>query len=205
MLALKGEALSALGRYEEAIQVFDTVLSALPADGETLNARGIARMALGKLAEANDDWRRQFDLLPQAQSAPRACVAMRQGNYEAAFHSFGLSLAKDPANAYWLLYRLTAGRLAGAPPDPVAIPAVRQWPAPLLAFRAGQATEEDVLTQADSPCRRTEALFQLGVVTLAANPAAARRYWKELVESGAPALIEYGAARNELARLGSQA
>jgi len=203
LLALKGEALSALGRYEEAIQAFDTVLAAFPSDGETLNGRGIARMALGKLAEANDDWRRQLDLLPQAQSSARACVAMRQGNYEAAFHSFGLSLAKEPANPYWLLYRLTAGRLTGAPADPIASPGGTPWPGPLLALHAGQATEEDVLAQADTPCRRTEALFQLGVVALAGNPAAARRYWAELVEQGAPALIEYAAARNELARLGS--
>jgi tetratricopeptide (TPR) repeat protein len=203
LLALKGEALSALGRYEEAIQAFDTVLAAFPADGETLNSRGIARMALGKLAEANDDWRRQLDLLPQSQSSARACVAMRQGNHEAAFHSFGLALAKEPANPYWLLYRLTAGRLTGAPPDPIASPGDAQWPAPLLAFRAGQATEQGMLAQADTPGRRTEAVFQLGVVALAGNPAAARRHWAEVVERGAPALIEYAAARNELARLGS--
>jgi tetratricopeptide (TPR) repeat protein len=207
VLALKGEALSALGRYEEAIQAFDSVLAAFPADVETLNGRGIARMALGKLAEANDDWRRQLELLPQAQSSARACVAMRQGNNEAAFHSFGLALAKEPANAYWLLYRLTAGRLTGAPRDPVAVPAGAQggvqWPAPLLALHAGQATEEDALARADTPCRRTEALFQLGVLALDGNPAAARRHWGEVVERGAPALIEYAAARNELARLGS--
>jgi tetratricopeptide (TPR) repeat protein len=202
MLALKGEALSALGRYEEAIQAFDSVLAAFPADVETLNGRGIARMALGKLAEANDDWRRQLDLLPQAQSSARACVAMRQGNNEAAFHSFGLSLAKEPANAYWLLYRLTAGRLTGAPRDPIAVPGA-QWPAPLLALHAGQATEEDALARSDTPYRRTETLFQLGVIALAGNPAAARRHWEEVVERGAPALIEYAAARNELARLGS--
>lgn len=203
LLALKGEALSALGRYEEAIQAFDTVLAAVPADAETLNARGIARMALGKLTEANDDWRRQLDLLPQAQSSARGCVAMRQGNHEAAFHSFGLSFAKEPANAYWLLYRLTAGRLTGAPPDPMSLPADARWPAPLLAFRGGQATEQDVLSRADTPSRRTEALFQLGVTALAGNPAASRRHWGEVVERGAPALIEYAGARNELARFGS--
>jgi tetratricopeptide (TPR) repeat protein len=203
LLALKGEALSALGRYEEANQAFDSVLAAFPTDVETLNGRGIARMALGKLAEANDDWRRQLDLLPQAQSSARACVAMRQGNNEAAFHSFGLALAKEPANAYWLLYRLTAGRLTGAPRDPIAVPVGAQWPAPLLARHAGQATEEDVLARADTPCRRTETLFQLGVLALAGNPAAARRHWEEVVERGMPALIEYAAARNELVRLGS--
>ena len=77
------------------------------------------------------------------------------------------------------------------------------WPAPLLAFHAGQATEEAALARADTPGRRTEALFQLGVLALAGNPAAARRHWGEVVEHGAPALIEYAAARNELARLGS--
>jgi tetratricopeptide (TPR) repeat protein len=203
LLALKGEALSALGRYAEAIQAFDTVLAAFPSDGETLNGRGIARMALGKLAEANDDWRRRLELLPQAQSSARACVALRQGNYEAAFHSFGLALAKEPANPYWLLYRLTAGRLTGAPADPVANPGGAPWPAALLALHAGQATEQGVLAQSDTPCRRAEALFQLGVLALAGNPAAARRYWAEAVEQGVPALIEYAAARNELARLGS--
>lgn len=203
VLALKGEALSALGRYEEAIQAFDAVLAAFPADAETLNARGIARMALGKVAEANDDWRRQLDLLPQTLSSARGCVAMRQGNYEAAFDSFGLAMAKEPGNAYWLLYRLTAGRLTGAPADPIAVPAGGHWPAPLLAFRAGQVTEADVLGRADTPCRRAEAFFQLGVAALAGNPATARRHWGEAVENGAPALIEYAAARNELARLGS--
>jgi tetratricopeptide (TPR) repeat protein len=203
ILALKGEALSALGRYEEAIQAFDAVLAAQPADGESLNSRGIARMALGRIDEANDDWRRQLELLPRTQSAARACVALRQGNYGAAFHDFELARAKEPGNPYWLLYRLTAGRLAGVPADPFVACADKRWPAALIAFHAGQATEEGLLGQADTPCRRVEALFQIGVLALAGNPAAARRHWREVVEHGAPTLMEYAAARNELARLGS--
>ena len=203
ILALKGEALSALGRYEEAIQAFDTMLAAFPSDAETLNSRGIARMALGRVSDANDDWRRQLELLPQAQSAARGCVAMRQGNYAAAFHEFELAWSKEPTNAYWLLYRLTAGRLAGVPPQPVTVSAGAPWPAVLIAFHAGQATEEAILGQADTPCRTTEAQFQKGVIAAAGNPAAARRHWQEVVDSGAPTLIEYAAARNELARLGS--
>jgi tetratricopeptide (TPR) repeat protein len=203
ILALKGEALSALSRYQEAIEVFDAVLAAHPADGETLNSRGIARMALGRVAEANDDWRRQYELLPQTQSAARACVALRQGNYGAAFHEFELARAKDPGHPYWQLYRLTAGRLAGVPPERVALAAGDRWPAFLIALHAGQGTEDAVLASADTPCRRSEALFQLGVVALAANPAVARRHWREVAERGAPALIEYAVARNELTRLGS--
>ena len=203
VLALKGEALSAMGRYDEAIEVFDRVLATLPADAETLNARGIANMALGKVAEANEDWHRQLKLLPATQAAQRACVAMRQANYELAFPEFGLALTKEPANPYWLLYRLTAGRLIGAPPDPIVLPAKPHWPAPLLALRAGQASEQYVLASADTANRRAEALFQLGVVALAGNPAAARGYWSEIVERAQPTLIEFAAARNELVRLGA--
>jgi Flp pilus assembly protein TadD len=203
LLALKGEALSAMGRYDEAIEVFDRVLAVRPADAESLNARGIAHMALGKVAEANQDWRRQLEFLPATQSASRACAAMRQANYEVAFKEFGLALAKEPVNPYWLLYRLTAGRLIGAPLDPIVLPAERLWPTALLALRAGQASEQQVLASADTGNRRAEALFQLGVVALAGNPAAARTYWSEIAERGGPSLIEFAAARNELVRLGA--
>jgi tetratricopeptide (TPR) repeat protein len=201
VLALKGEALSAMGRYQEAIEAFDKVLASVPTDVETLNARGIALMALGKQAQANADWQRQLELLPTGQAAARACVAMRQANYEVAFQEFGAALAKEPTNAYWQLYRLTAGRLIGAALDPIALPEKRHWPFPLLALRAGQATEQDALAQADTPNRRAEALFQLGLLALAGNPTAARAYWSEIVERAEPTLIEYAAARNELARL----
>jgi len=203
VLALKGEALSTLGRYQEAIEIFDGVLAANPKDGDTLNARGIARAALGRLAEANDDWRRQFDLLPQTSSAARACVATRRADYSAAFNEFGLAIAKEPTNSYWLLYRLTAARLAGAPDEPVALPADDRWPTLLLAFRTGQATEEALLDRANSLARRAEARFQMGVLSADGNPAAARRYWREVVDRGPPAMIEFAAASNELVRLGA--
>jgi Tfp pilus assembly protein PilF len=200
--AMKGEALSALGLYEGAIQAFNRALAALPTDAETLNASGIARMALGQIAEANHDWRRQLEFVPKTQPAAHACVAMRQGDYQIAFSEFGQALAKEPANAYWLLYRLTAGLLIGAAADAVTYPAERQWPTALLAIHAGQATEPDVLGKADTPSRRSEAPFQIGVVALAGNTGVARRCWGEVVERGAPTLIEYAAARNQLARLG---
>jgi tetratricopeptide (TPR) repeat protein len=203
VLALKGEALSALGRYEEALRIFDDVLATNPADAETLNSRGIARLALGRLAEANDDWRRQLELLPQTSSAARACVAMRQGNYGVAFGEFELARVKEPGNPYWLLYHLTAGRLAGVQATPSAACADERWPAVLIAFHGGEMTEEALLAQADTSGRRAEALFQIGAQAVAANPAAARRHWRALVDRGSPALIEYAAASNELARLGS--
>jgi tetratricopeptide (TPR) repeat protein len=205
---LKGEALSVLGRYDEAIAIFDRVLAANPKDAETLNSRGIARVALGRLADANDDWSRQFELLPPTSSAARACLAMRQGNHAAAFHEFGLACAKAPGNLYWQLYRQTAARLAGVPAEPCivedgVVEDDGQWPAMLLAYQAGKVTEEALLCQANSPGRHAEVRFQMAVLTSGGNPAAARRHWREVVDQGPPALIEYAAASNELARLGS--
>jgi hypothetical protein len=179
------------------------VLAANPKDSETFNSRGIAHIALGRLADANDDWRRQLDLLPQTNSAARACVAMRQGNHAVAFHEFGLASAKEPRNPYWALYRQTAARLVGAPVEPVVFAGDDRWSAMLLAFDAGRITEQTLLGQANSLGRHAEARFQMGVLAAGDNPAAARRHWREVVENGAPALIEYAAASNELARLGS--
>ena len=61
------------------------------------------------------------------------------------------------------------------------------WPAPLFALQAGKADPETVLAAATTEGRRFEALFQL-------------ERFKDVVETAPPALIEYAAARNELAR-----
>ena len=202
-LALKGEALSALGRYEEAIQLFDSVLAANPRDVETLNARGIARLALGRLAEANEDWGNQLAALPPTSSAARGCVAMRLGNHSVAHAEFGLAHAKEPGNSYWLLYRASAARLAGLTGEPLSVPAGDGWPARLIGFLAGEVSEERLIEQATSRSRLTEARFQMGVVAAETNPAAARRLWKDVVQEGAPAMIEVAAASNALARFGA--
>lgn len=203
VLAMKGEALLALGRYEEALGIFDGILATAEKDAETLNSRGIARIALGRLAEANDDWRRQLELLSPTRSAARGCVAMRQGNHAAAFHEFELARAKEPGNPYWQLYRLTAARLAGLQAEPAVTVAQGGWPAVLIALHARGMSEETVLAQAGTPCRTVEAQFQLGVVALGSNPAAAQRHWRAAVDVGLVALIEHAAAANALARLGS--
>ncbi len=46
-------------------------------------------------------------------------------------------------------------------------------------------------------------VFQMGVLAVDGNPAAARRYGAKSSDHGPPALIEFAAASNELARLGA--
>jgi tetratricopeptide (TPR) repeat protein len=202
LIALKGEALSLMGHYSDAIAAFDTALAANPKDLESLNARGIAQIALDRLDEANADWRRQLELLPAEQAAARACVALRLADYATALGELERAVAREPKNPYWKLYRLTALRRLGKTSGGIETSSAKDWPGPLIALHAGKATAEEVLARVDTEGRRAEAAFQLGVLGLAADRAAAAKHWKEVVERGAPALIEYAAARNELSRLG---
>ena len=202
ILVLRGEALSMLGRYVEALKAFDTARAALPDDAEVLSGRAIAQMALGLLDEANADWRRQFQLLG-AQAAARACVALRLTDYALALPQLDGALMKEPADPYWRLYSLMVQRRLGMPVASLEMPTSDVWPGPLFALHAGLMSEAEVLKRADTDGRRAEALFQAGVLAFAGSRTAAERHWREVVDHAAPSLIEYAAARNELARLGS--
>jgi len=186
LLALKGEALSAIGRHRSAIDAFGASLKAVPQAPETLSGRAVAFAALGRIERANADWRRQLALLPKHQSAARACVAMRLGDWEAALPELERAIEKAPGDPYWRLYRLTALKRLGRPVEAVAVP-FGGWPAPLFSLHAGKATPETVLEAATTEGRRIEALFQL-------------ERFKDVAETAPPAMIEYAAARNALAR-----
>lgn len=202
LTALKGEALSALGRYRQAVEAFDFALVANARAPETLNARAIALAAQGRLDEANADWRRQLELLSSQQAAARACVALRLADYGAALPELKQAAAAAPSDAYWRLYELTALTRMGAGGN-INSPALDVWPAPLFALHAGTIGTEEVLRMATTAGRRAEALFQLGVIAMAKDRAMAERRWREVLDGADPHLIEYGAVRNELARLSS--
>ena len=203
LTALTGEALCMMGQHLQAIEAFDFALAVNPRDADTLNARAIACMALGRIDEANDGWRRQLALLGPGQPAARGCVALRLTDYAVAATEFDRATAKEPADAYWRLYRLTAQRRMGLPVTSSNPASADAWPSPLLALHAGTISADEVLARADTDGRRIEALFQLGIVALPDDPKLATERWREVVARGAPALIEHAAARNELARLGA--
>ncbi len=202
LMALKGEALSMMQRYGAAIEAFDVALVGNPAAPEVLNGRAIARLALGNVVAANADWRRQMEMLGPGQFAARAFVALRLADYETALPDIERALARAPDDLYWRLYRLTALHRLGRPAGAVDVPTGVAWPSPLIALHAGRMSAEDVLRHADAPERRAEAAFQLAVMAAPGDEVAARKLWKEVVERGSPALLEYAASRNELARLG---
>ncbi len=197
--ALKGEALAMLGRHSDALQAFDTALAARPNDAEILGGRAIVRIALGLVGEADADWRRQLQLL-QGRPSASACVALRMADYGTALPHLEQALVKEPGDPYWLLYRLAARCRQGEPLDATSIPAVDAWPGPLLALHAGRMSVAEVLKLANTDGRRAEAAFQFGVLAVAQDPKAAGAHWQEIIDRSGPSLIEYAAARHELAR-----
>lgn len=200
ILALKGEALSLLGRYQDSLVAFDSALAKHPNDAEALNGRAIARMAIGAIDDANADWRRQLQIQKEPASA-RGCIALRMADYEAALPELESAIAKEPLDPYWKLYRLTALRRLGLPVGPAERLSTPSWPGPLLEFHAGRSTEREILELAEGDCQRAEALFQAGVAAFAADRVHAEGCWRQVVDLGVPSLIEYAAARNELSRL----
>jgi tetratricopeptide (TPR) repeat protein len=201
-LALKAEALSALGKYAAAIEDLDKVIAANPKSSDALNARAIARMALGHTDQANTDWRAQLGLL-SGRPAASAYVALRLADYELALPHLETMVRNDRRDPYWELYLRTAELRLGRPPTPAQSAAGDEWVASLLALQSGSASREAVMARADTAGRRAEALFQLGVASHAGDRNAARGFWQQVLELGQPALVEHAAARNELSRSAS--
>jgi tetratricopeptide (TPR) repeat protein len=196
--ALKGEAWIVLGNHAKAVSAFDIALHARPDDGEGRGGRAIALAALGRLAEADADWRRQLVLLPADRPAARACVSLRLADYAAALPDLERAMERERGDPYWRLYRLTAlNRLGRAAESSLAGEA---WPGPLLALQAGRLSIDDVLPRADTAERCAEALFQAAVVACPHDRERARSLWTQVVDKAPPTMIEHAAARHELAQ-----
>lgn len=201
-LALKGEALSAMGKYAAALEALDKVIAARPKDPEALNARAIAHMALGHVEQANSDWRQQLALLG-GRPAASAYVALRLADHEVALPHLETMVRNDRRDPYWSLYLRTALLRLGRALPADGVVGDDSWVSSLQALQSGTASESEVLGRADTAARRAEALFQLGIAAHARDRAAARSYWQQVVDTGLPTLVEYAAARNELARSAS--
>ena len=199
--AMRGEALSLQGRFKDAVEAFDQALAALPKAPETLNGRAIANAALGRLEAANADWRRQLELLPAHQSDARGYVALRLADYALALPALEDAARRHPEDAYLQLYRLLAARRLDPAHRAEAAAEPRDWPEALMAFHAGGLTADGILERAGTPDRQAEAAFHFGIAALGTDREAAVRHFRKVVQSGRAALVEYGAARNELLRL----
>jgi tetratricopeptide (TPR) repeat protein len=202
ILVASGEALAALGRHREALAALDSAAANRPRDPEALGSRACVLLALDRLADANADWSRQLALLPRERHDARACVALRMANYQVALDQLEQALVTKPGDAYLHLYYLTALRRLGRSIRPGSA-VMDAWPGPLIVLHHGELGADEVLQRADTPERRAEALFQLGIRACDQDAAEAGRLWRQAAELAAPDTIEHAAARHEIERLGA--
>jgi superkiller protein 3 len=94
----KGNALSALGRYEEAIQYYDKVLAIDPNDVDALTNKGVALSALGKSEEAIQYYDKALAIDPNyTLSLTNKGIDLGiLGKYDEAIQYYDKALAIDP-------------------------------------------------------------------------------------------------------------
>jgi tetratricopeptide (TPR) repeat protein len=202
LLIAVGEALATLGRHGDALRVLDRAVAALPNDPEPLSSRAFALLGLDRLAQADADWLRQLELLPRDRHGARACVLLRLAQYESAVNELEQAIERQPRDAYLQLYHLMSLRRIGRRVAPKPAPS-DIWPGPLIGLHNGTLYPDEALKLADSPERRAEALFQLGILAYDHDRLEAGRLWRQVAEVARPDMIEYAAARHEVERLGT--
>jgi tetratricopeptide (TPR) repeat protein len=200
LLVARGEALAALGRHGDALQALDQAVAKRGQDADAFGSRAFVRLALGRVAEADADWSRQLELLPLDRHEARACVLLRLANYGMAANELQRAIEKKPGDPYLQLYFLTSLRRLGRAIQPASA-AIDTWPGPLIALHQGKLDASEALQRADTPERRGEALFQLGILAYDHDRAEAGRLWQQAAEIAAPDTIEHAIARHEIERL----
>lgn len=198
--AMMGECLVALGRYADAVRNIDTVLEARPQNAEALSARAIARMALGQVAAANEDWLLQLSLL-RGRAPASAYVALRLADHKRALPYLEKAAQAQPHDPYWAVYQRTALLRLGRTLAPLDGQADAAWPGPLLAFQSGEMSADQLLAVATTPSRQAEALLQVGVAEFGRDRSTALGYWQRVVDTASPVLVEFACARNEITRV----
>jgi tetratricopeptide (TPR) repeat protein len=95
---MRGTALSALGRYEEAIASYDKALELKPDDDATWYNRGNALSALGRYEEAIASYDKALELKPDKHEAwyNRGNALSALGRYEEAIASYDKALELKP-------------------------------------------------------------------------------------------------------------
>ena len=198
---LKAEALSMMRHYQEALRYYDSALTKDPVNAGALGGRAIARLALGDIANADADWRRQLALLSPDRASARACIALRLGEYALALPELDLAIEREPKDPYWRLFRLTAGIRLGQTIDTEGAAVSGEWPALLVEFYSGRMSSGEILREAACPVQRVEALVHSAMLALSRDTGGARSVLQQTLDEAPPASIEYCAARHELARL----
>lgn len=187
---LRGNALGIRGRYDEAIEAFDTAIRLDPSSPLAYVGRAMVHLQKGEgdLAIADDE--AAIKLAPEDgfAHANRALALFYAGRFADAAEDYAFVHAHDPTDPGFLLWLHIARRRAGTDDtasfrkDAAAIDAT-SWPGQAVSYFLGQVTAEALTAAADqgNPAVRLQqgcdAGFYLGEDALLRGDKAAAESW----------------------------
>ena len=214
----RGDVHLARAQLAEARSDFARALALAPQDPDAHYKLGLTQFRQADFAAAVSSLETAVRLAPDAALVVRAlgCAHYAAGNFAPSARALQRAIELDPAGAPYarLLLHFAQSRLAPPPPAaiadrPPASAAGTDWPALLLRYVRGEATEDELLLGAQNlapanarPGRWCEAHFYLGSMRLLAKDTRGARYaFQEALASGQSAFTEHTLARAELDRL----
>jgi tetratricopeptide (TPR) repeat protein len=208
-------ALIESGEIAAAKAEMTAILENAPDVSPALLLRGVLACAEGHLEDAAADLQAAMKSGPDHGIVLKSCALFHliNGELEAAAKCIDAARLTDSSSSEIALGALAVSRRVSGVPFGVETLGELQGPdfeLRLLEHAVGRAGRAAVLNAAaaervnDHRCRLTIAHFYLGIVALShGDVAMARRDFEAVLEKGVPHLIEFGAARHELAALGN--
>jgi len=205
----RGVVLAEHGRFAEAIRDFNLAIAEHPDLTYAWLERGAAKLSLGNAAGARDDWRKARESDPKLVWVEwyEATDDFVEGRFAEAAKGFDRVGDAEPGFVPAQLWRIIAHARAGRPiANP--IPSGSDWPAPVLEYRLGRISQDQLISLAkqdkDSGDRRreAEALYFLGQFELiAGRPAAAAGFFERALAIPSPRHVWRMSAERELAKI----
>jgi len=217
-LLVRGASYLAEHDFERARNDFDSVIGLDPLDFKAYLGRAQTFLATDQFGPALNDLNTASHLGPDAADAilyERGLIHYYTGAYQLARDDLGQALAKDPKDAYKVIWRHLANLRSGQDDqNELAANALKiaggKWPAPVVDLYINHGTIEDVFaeaamgsesTQRDQAC---EAQFYVGEYYLQNKLIAdAKRSFKSAIADCPPDFVEFTAAKAEMKLLGS--
>ena len=205
----RGVVLAEHGRFVEAIRDFNLAIAEHPDMTYAWLERGAAKLSLGNVAGARDDWRKARESDPKLVWVDwyEATGDFLDGRFADAARRFDRVAKAEPGFVPAQLWRVIAHARAGTP---IGNPTISgsDWPAPVLEHRSGRLSRAELLAIAkadkDSGDRRreAEALYFLGQFELmAGRPHAAAGYFKSALAIPSPRHVWRISAERELRKI----
>lgn len=151
-LSTRARAFFATGKFDQAASDLDNLIAVRPQYFSAYNFRAVLRAKRGRLNESVQDIKTVLAMIPENESRtlPAGIVAWEAGEIKDAEEKFSWSADRGSGNIYAWLWNVLANLRQhkeiprGSPPKFDK----EKWPAPIVAFYRGEASQESVFAAA---------------------------------------------------------